>query len=225
MNEPSTEPPDPRLAFLRQELADDVDIDGDISPIGERWAIHGTVPLEGEVILGEYDTYDQARDALEQLSKAGRGPMSPTDPVLSTVRHDDGWLVVSFERRLGRPPDEVWNTLRSSEHREHGIPCGLTEAMPPVTEPPIVFEWCPGVDTVRWEVDVVDDGSRRRSRPGSRVRTPMSPPARAATHSCFEQLVRALDTGPDGPVFACTDITTLTTRYLAAVAAAPVVND
>ena len=56
MNDPSTEPPDPRLAFLRQELADDVDIAGDISRIGERWAIHGAVPLEGEVILGEYDT-------------------------------------------------------------------------------------------------------------------------------------------------------------------------
>ena len=69
MNEPSTEPPDPWLAFLRQELADDVDIAGDMAQVGERWAIHATVPLEGEVILGEYDTYDQARNALEQIAR------------------------------------------------------------------------------------------------------------------------------------------------------------
>jgi hypothetical protein len=48
----------------------EVDIAGDIVAVGERWAIHGAVPLEGEVILGEFDTYDEAKEALDLL---GRG--------------------------------------------------------------------------------------------------------------------------------------------------------
>ena len=68
---PTTDRGDPRLEFLQAELAAKVDIAGDIAPVGKRWAIHGTVPLEGEVILGEFDTYEQARQALDRLSQGG----------------------------------------------------------------------------------------------------------------------------------------------------------
>ncbi len=225
MNEPSTEPPDPRLAFLRQELGDDVDIAGDIAQVGDRWAIHGAVPLEGEVILGEYDTYDQARNALEQLARQVDA-MTTSNPVLSTVGHDDGWLVLSFERRLGQPPDEVWHTLSSSEHREHGIPCGLTDALPTSMAPPMRFEWCPGPDTVRWEVDGIGDGSRLALTTWIESDDPdVAASAGAGYHSCFEQVVKVLDTSPDGAPLECTDLTTLTTQYLAAFAAAQADTD
>jgi hypothetical protein len=31
------------------------------------WAIHGTIPVDGEVLMAEFDTQDEARDALGQL--------------------------------------------------------------------------------------------------------------------------------------------------------------
>ena len=45
--------------------------DRDIIPIDDRtWAIHGPIPVEGEVILAEFSTQDDAQVALELLSAA-----------------------------------------------------------------------------------------------------------------------------------------------------------
>jgi hypothetical protein len=136
--------------------------------------------------------------------------------VRSTVGHRDGWLVVQFERRLGQTAADVWAALASSEHREHGVPCGLSPALPADPDP-LVFEWCPGPDTVRWEVDPMVVGSRLElttwidsDDPDVAARTG------AGYHQCFEQLVRRFD----GELVPCTDEAELTSHYLAAFSAA-----
>ena len=65
--------PDPRLVFLRELAEENATIASDITEIAaDTWAVHGAIPVDGEVIIAEFDTYDQARDALEGL--AGEGP-------------------------------------------------------------------------------------------------------------------------------------------------------
>jgi hypothetical protein len=50
----------------------------DIVPIdNETWAIHGSIAVDGEVILAEFTTHDHARFALEQLSQAENGTATP----------------------------------------------------------------------------------------------------------------------------------------------------
>jgi hypothetical protein len=50
----------------------------DIVPIdSDTWAIHGSIAVDGEVILAEFATQDHARSALEQLSRAEKGTTRP----------------------------------------------------------------------------------------------------------------------------------------------------
>jgi hypothetical protein len=43
-------------------------IAGDVVEISEdTWAIHGTIPVDGDVILAEFDSYGEARTALDLL--------------------------------------------------------------------------------------------------------------------------------------------------------------
>jgi hypothetical protein len=69
---------DPELQFLR-ELADaSAPIAGDVAKLGDHaWAIHGVVPVDGEVMLAEFDSYDEARVVLDQLPV---GLHSTSDP-------------------------------------------------------------------------------------------------------------------------------------------------
>jgi hypothetical protein len=63
------EMPDGRLAFLRELVDDNATIAGDVAEIAAHtWAIHGFIPVDGDVIMAEYETYDQARFALDSLS-------------------------------------------------------------------------------------------------------------------------------------------------------------
>jgi hypothetical protein len=39
----------------------------------QTWAIHGSIVVDGEVILAEFSTQDAARHALEQLARAESG--------------------------------------------------------------------------------------------------------------------------------------------------------
>ena len=42
---------------------------GDGLPVGNNlWAVHGYIPVDGEVLMAEFDSYDQAASTLEQLS-------------------------------------------------------------------------------------------------------------------------------------------------------------
>lgn len=52
---------------LLQELIG-ADIAGDIAEIpGHSWVIHGVIPIDRDVIVAEFDTYEQARGVLDQL--------------------------------------------------------------------------------------------------------------------------------------------------------------
>jgi hypothetical protein len=65
--------PDPQLAFLRELVEEHATIAGDVVEIGvDTWVIHGSIPVDGEAILAEYDSEDQARAALDQLGPPER---------------------------------------------------------------------------------------------------------------------------------------------------------
>ena len=68
MTQQAAELPDRQLEFLQELLAQRAIISGDIIEIGAHtWAIHGSISVDGEVIVAEYDTPDQARLALGKL--------------------------------------------------------------------------------------------------------------------------------------------------------------
>jgi len=67
--------PERQLQFLLSLLDDKAFIDGDVLEISEHtWAIHGEIAVEGETLMAEFDTYDQARNALEMLRRIARPP-------------------------------------------------------------------------------------------------------------------------------------------------------
>ena len=67
--------PDRQLQFLRDLLDENAWIDGDVLEIGnDAWAIHGVIPYDGEVLMAEFDTYDQANHVLDQVRRDATGP-------------------------------------------------------------------------------------------------------------------------------------------------------
>jgi hypothetical protein len=59
---------DPRLHMLEQLVDERVRIAGDVLEVSVGvWAIHGSIPVDGEVILGEFALLDEARSVLDQL--------------------------------------------------------------------------------------------------------------------------------------------------------------
>jgi hypothetical protein len=62
---------DAELQFLRELAEASAPIAGDVAPIGDvAWAIHGVLPVDGEVMLAEFASYDEARVVLDQLPSA-----------------------------------------------------------------------------------------------------------------------------------------------------------
>lgn len=58
--------PDRQLLFL-QELIN-ANVAGDVAEVASGiWAIHGEIPVDRDVILAEFSSYDQAIVALDQL--------------------------------------------------------------------------------------------------------------------------------------------------------------
>ena len=75
MNSPGDRDPDRQLQFLLNLVDDKAFIDGDVLEISDNtWAIHGEIAVEGEILMAEFDTYDQARNALEVLRRTARPP-------------------------------------------------------------------------------------------------------------------------------------------------------
>ena len=69
MNDQSGEQPDRQLLFLQALVAEHATIAGDVVEVGTHtWAIHGSIAVDGDVIMAEYDTHDQARFVLDKLS-------------------------------------------------------------------------------------------------------------------------------------------------------------
>jgi predicted acyltransferase (DUF342 family) len=59
---------DPRLHVLEQLVDERVRIAGDVLEVSVGvWAIHGSIPVDGEVILGEFARLDEAMSVLDQL--------------------------------------------------------------------------------------------------------------------------------------------------------------
>jgi hypothetical protein len=66
------EQPDRQVLFLRELVDDNATIAGDVTEVaGHTWAIHGAIPVDGEVIMAEFDTYDHARVALDAVADEG----------------------------------------------------------------------------------------------------------------------------------------------------------
>ncbi len=71
--DPDGEQPDRQLLFLREQVDDNATIAADITEVaGNTWAVHGAIPVDGEVIMAEFDTYDQAKVVLDGVSDAGQ---------------------------------------------------------------------------------------------------------------------------------------------------------
>jgi hypothetical protein len=69
---PSSQP-DEQLEFLEVLLEENASIAGDVLQVGTHlWAIHGFIPVDGEVLMAEFDSYDQATIALGRLPERTR---------------------------------------------------------------------------------------------------------------------------------------------------------
>ena len=78
MNEPQGEHDDDRLLFLRQLMEDRAAIAADVVEVyPNTWAIHGVIPVGGDVIMAEFETQEQAKKALRMLSAPEYGPPAP----------------------------------------------------------------------------------------------------------------------------------------------------
>ena len=61
-------PSEPRLRLLQQLLDDRVYVAGDVVEVSLGvWAIHGSIPVDGEVILAEFAVPEEARSVLDRL--------------------------------------------------------------------------------------------------------------------------------------------------------------
>ena len=60
--------PDPQLTFLEELVEEHATIAGDVIEIdAHTWAIHGSIAVDGDVIMAEYDTEEHARIVLGEL--------------------------------------------------------------------------------------------------------------------------------------------------------------
>ena len=68
MTGPFDQQPDPRLRFLHAELEEHARIADDIVEVDvHTWAIHGSIPVDGEVLMAEFATQEEAVMALRDL--------------------------------------------------------------------------------------------------------------------------------------------------------------
>jgi len=73
VNHPRANQPDNQLQFLHDLVEENASIAGDVVQVGDDlWAIHGFIPVDGDVLMAEFDSYDQATSTLEQLSPRSR---------------------------------------------------------------------------------------------------------------------------------------------------------
>jgi hypothetical protein len=78
MNSPRDPDPERQLQFLRALLEENAWIDGDVLKISEEaWAIHGEIPVDGEVLMAEFATYDEAKCVLDQVRGDTLPPSEP----------------------------------------------------------------------------------------------------------------------------------------------------
>ena len=60
---------DRQVGFLGEFVNNNLRVAGDVVEISANtWAIHGIIPVDGDVIVAEFGTYAEARDALNSIS-------------------------------------------------------------------------------------------------------------------------------------------------------------
>ncbi len=78
MTDAQGEQDDDRILFLKQLIEDRATIAADVFEVDPHtWAIHGVIPVGGDVIMAEFETQDQAKKALGKLSTPEHGPPAP----------------------------------------------------------------------------------------------------------------------------------------------------
>jgi hypothetical protein len=59
---------DDQLQFLQVLTEENASIAGDVVQVSANlWAIHGFIAVDGDVLMAEFDSYDEATNVLEQV--------------------------------------------------------------------------------------------------------------------------------------------------------------
>jgi hypothetical protein len=78
MTDAQSEQDDDRILFLQQLVEDRATIAADVVEVDpQTWAIHGVIPVGGDVIMAEFETEDEAKTALGKLFAPEYGPPAP----------------------------------------------------------------------------------------------------------------------------------------------------
>jgi hypothetical protein len=73
VNYRSANHPSNQLQFLRDLVEENASIAGDVLQFGDKvWAIHGYIPVDCDVLMAAFDSYDEAVNTLEQLFPRSR---------------------------------------------------------------------------------------------------------------------------------------------------------
>ena len=61
-----------KVRFIEELIHENAIVAGDIVAIDSHtWAIHGSIPVDGDVIMAEFDRLDDAKAALQQIDSIG----------------------------------------------------------------------------------------------------------------------------------------------------------
>jgi hypothetical protein len=78
MTDAQHEQDDEKILFVQQLIEDRATIAADIVEVDSHtWAIHGVIPVGGDVIMAEFETQDEAKAVLGELSAPEYGPPAP----------------------------------------------------------------------------------------------------------------------------------------------------
>jgi hypothetical protein len=62
-----------QLLFLQDLLQENALLDNDVVEFSkDTWAIHGVIPYDGEVPMAVFDTYDEAKQVLDEVGGTTR---------------------------------------------------------------------------------------------------------------------------------------------------------
>jgi hypothetical protein len=92
MREPGAVHIDRQLRFVEHLLEQNIHIAGEaVEVCASTWVIHGVIPIDGSVIVAEFDTYRDARVLLDHI--ADRRAVHASDTVVGPPRHSEFALV------------------------------------------------------------------------------------------------------------------------------------
>jgi hypothetical protein len=101
-----------QLQFLTELVNSHTEVAGDILQIGlTTWAIYGSIPVDGDVLVAEYDSLESAKAALAQLppnsvagGQARRGELDAVDRSIVVPSRDRVSVSAYSNRSIGVPP-------------------------------------------------------------------------------------------------------------------------